>query len=184
MIIVNKRKFYSKIIILLCILLAFFAVTPIKKTIYPLKYREIIENCSREYNLDPYFVMAVIHTESRFDENANSHKGAMGLMQITEETAKWSIEHFKLDANIEDIYKPEINILIGCAYLDYLTDIFNDETETVIAAYNAGQGNVKKWLNDKRYSDDGKTLTEIPFGETKHYVIKVMKRYEIYKNLY
>ena len=104
--------------------------------------------------------------------------------KITEETAKWSIEHFKLDANIEDIYKPEINILIGCAYLDYLTDIFNDETETVIAAYNAGQGNVKKWLNDNRNSDDDKTLTEIPFGETKHYVTKVMKRYEIYKNLY
>ncbi len=184
MVIVNKQKFYSKIIILLCVIVAFFAITPIKKAVYPLEHRNIIQSCSMEYNLDPYFVMAVISAESRFDQNANSHKGAMGLMQITEQTAKWCIEHFELDADINDIYKPEVNILIGCAYLDYLADIFDGETETVIAAYNAGQGNVKNWLNDRRYSDDGKTLKVIPFDETKVYVEKVIKRYGVYKDLY
>ena len=185
MIIVSKRKFLSKILILLiCIIIAFFAVTPIKKLIYPLKHQDIITKYSEQYQLDPYLVMGVISSESRFVEAANSHKGAMGLMQLTEETATWCIEHFKLDVSIEDVYKPDVNIRIGCAYMSYLIEVFDGETGTAIAAYNAGQGNVKNWLSDKRYSDDGKTLDVIPFDETKEYVEKVMKRHEIYKDLY
>ncbi len=184
MVIVNKQKLYSKIIIAICIIIALFAATPIKKAVYPLEHRDIIESCSKQYSLDPYFVMAVISAESGFDQNAKSHKGAMGLMQLTEKTAKWCIEHFELDVDIKDIYKPEVNILIGCAYLDYLQNVFDFETQTAIAAYNAGQGNVKNWLIDRRYSDDGKTLKVIPFDETKHYVKKVTKRYKNYKKLY
>ncbi len=184
MIIVNKRKFYSKIIILLCIILAFFAATPVKKAIYPLEHREIIETNSKEYMLDPYFVMAVISAESRFDQNANSHKNAMGLMQITPDTAKWCVEQFKLDADAQNLFDPNTNILIGCAYLHYLIDVFDGYVYTAVAAYNAGQGNVRNWLTDKRYSQNGKTLDEIPFDETKDYVEKITKRYEIYKKLY
>ena len=54
----------------------------------------------------------------------------------------------------------------------------------MLAAYNAGSGNVSKWLADPRYSSDGKTLTEIPFGETKRYVNRVFNNYKIYDKLY
>lgn len=184
MIIVNKKFFCFKIIILLCIVALFFAATPIKKLVYPLEYREYIEQYSKEYKLDPYFVMAIISAESRFDESANSHKNAMGLMQITKETAKWCVEQFNLKADAANLYDPETNILIGCAYLNYLVGHFDGYAYTAVAAYNAGQGNVKGWLSDKRYSKDGKTLELIPFDETKEYVEKVEKRYETYKKLY
>lgn len=185
MVIVNKRKFYSKItIFILLILVVFLSVTPIKKAIYPLRYEDIIVKYSNEYQLDPYLVMAIISAESRFDANANSHKGAMGLMQLTEKTAKWCIERFELSLKSENIYHPQTNILIGCAYLDYLMDVFDGEIQTAVAAYNAGEGNVRKWLSDKNYSIDNKTLTDIPFEETKNYVEKVIKRYKIYKQMY
>jgi len=185
MVIVNKRKFYSKItIFILLILVVFLSVTPIKKAIYPLRYEDIIVKYSNEYQLDPYLVMAIISAESRFEENANSHKDAMGLMQVTEQTAKWCVDRFELDISSENLYNPDTNIHIGCAYMDFLIDVFDGELQTAIAAYNAGQGNVKKWLADKTYSSDGKTLSDIPFEETKNYVEKVMKRYETYKQLY
>lgn len=185
MVIVNKRKFYSKItIFIILIVVGFLSVTPIKKAIYPLRYEDIIINHSTAYELDPYLVMAVISAESRFNQNANSHKDAKGLMQITEETAKWCMDKFELDTNIENIFLPDTNIEIGCAYMSFLIDLFEGEISTAVAAYNAGQGNVKKWLSDERYSLDGKTLKQIPFEETKNYVEKVLKRYEIYKKLY
>ena len=185
MVIVNKRKFYSKItIFIILIAIGIFCISPIKKALYPLKHQDIIVKYSNEYQLDPYLVMAIISAESRFQENANSHKDAMGLMQLTEKTAKWCIERFELSLNSENIYHPQTNILIGCAYLDYLMDVFDGETQTVVAAYNAGEGNVRKWLSDKDYSKDNKTLTDIPFEETKNYVEKVMKRYNIYKQMY
>lgn len=185
MVIVNKRKFYSKItIFILLILVVFLSVTPIKKAIYPLRYEDIIVKYSNEYQLDPYLVMAIISAESRFEENANSHKDAMGLMQVTEQTAKWCVDRFELDISSENLYNPDTNIHIGCAYMDFLIDVFDGELQTAVAAYNAGQGNVKKWLSDERYSLDGKTLKQIPFEETKNYVEKVLKRYEIYKKLY
>lgn len=185
MVIVNKRKFYSKItIFILLILVVFLSVTPIKKAIYPLRYEDIIVKYSNEYQLDPYLVMAIISAESRFDANANSHKDAMGLMQVTEQTAKWCVDRFELDISSENLYNPDTNIHIGCAYMDFLIDVFDGELQTAVAAYNAGQGNVKKWLADKAYSSDGKTLSDIPFEETKNYVEKVMKRHEIYKKLY
>ena len=185
MLIVSKQKLIIKILIpVILVIVAFTAVTPIKKMIYPLKHQDIITKYSDMYKLDPYLIMGIISCESGFKENANSHKGAMGLMQIKQDTAKWCIDHFELNADIKDIYSPETNIFIGCAYMSYLIEVFDGDIETAIAAYNAGQGNVKKWLVDKRYSDDGKSLKDIPFDETKDYVEKVLKRYDTYKKLY
>lgn len=184
MIFINKKTLKAILILILCVCIGAGLVTPVKKKIYPLKYSEIIKEQSEKYQLDPYLVMAVISTESRFRENASSHRGAKGLMQITEETAKWCVEKFEIQADSKNIYQPRINIEIGCAYLEFLIELFDGKTETALAAYNAGQGNVSLWLNDKKYSADGKTLTDIPFPETKEYVEKVLKRYEIYKKLY
>jgi soluble lytic murein transglycosylase len=81
------------------------------------------------------------------------------------------------------LYDVETNIEIGCIYLEYLIDTY-ENIETALAAYNAGPGNTDKWLKDKNYSDDGKALVKIPFEETEKYVKKVLKRKNIYFDLY
>lgn len=179
-------KFIKRLIIFLlivCILLVFFK-TPILKIIYPIGYIDQIDINSQRFNVDKYLVMGVISAESRFNQNAQSQKGAMGAMQVKEDTAKWCNDTFNLGVDINNLYDPSVNITIGCAYLEYLIDMFDGDVKVALAAYNAGLGNVNKWLKDKKYSSDGKTLYNIPFEETENYVKKVLKRREIYKKLY
>lgn len=151
--------------------------------IYPLKYENYIEEYSDEYNLDKYFVMAVIKAESNY--NPKAHSGvARGLMQITESTAEWIADKMKIEFSADDIENEEINIAMGCYYIRYLKDIYNDDNTLVLAAYNAGMGNVAKWLEDENCSSDAENLDYIPFGETRRYTEKVERYYNIYKKLY
>lgn len=184
-IVLNKNKImrFLGVYILLAIV-ALLLIEPVMKAIYPLKYEEAIARYSEQYNIDPYLVMGIISAESRFEENAVSHKDAKGLMQLKEETAKWCVEKFNIDAKHKKIYEPDTNIMIGCSYLSYLIDLFDGYVPTAVAAYNAGQGNVGEWLKDKECSSDGVTLNKIPFPETDTYVEKVLKRQKIYKKLY
>ncbi len=152
----------------------------ILKYFFPDSYSAEIKEACREYSLDEYFVRSVIKAESGYNENASSGV-AHGLMQLTDETAEWISK--KTGLPYEKRYEPETNIKMGCYYLSYLSDRFTDR-KTVLSAYNAGPANVTKWLSDKRYSKNGKTLDEIPFAETKEYVKKVEKYLEVYKELY
>ena len=156
----------------------------IKKYLYPYKYEEIVNKYSYEYNLDPFLVLAVIKTESNFNKDAESSKGAKGLMQIMDSTGEWIASKLEIDNfNTNMLYEPEINIEFGCWYLNNLLKEFGD-LSLALAAYNGGSGNVTKWLNDPEYSSDGENLTYIPFKETKKYVDKVSTRYNVYKFLY
>lgn len=147
---------------------------------FPLKHSGIINEYSEEYHLDPALVCAVIKAESGFNEKAQSSKGARGLMQLMPQTIDWAVTQIPIkNFSYMDIEKPEVNIKIGCWVLNYLNDQLNSE-ELAIAAYNAGIGNVKKWLDNSDYSKDGENLHLIPYEETKKYVEKV----ELYKNIY
>ena len=176
----NKTPFYIIFGILMVFTVALLLFRPIMKIAYPVKYINLIEKYSDEYNLDKYMVMAVISAESKFDKDAVSHKNAKGLMQLKEETALWCMEQFNIASDGADIRSPELNINIGCAYLRYLTDKFK-KPDTALAAYNAGEGNVSKWLED---SKDESKLNSIPFAETKRYVDTVNKRTHVYRYLY
>lgn len=186
---INKKtikKLFGAIAIIALLLFVIISnpIEGIMKKVYPLSHRELIFDYSKDFGLDPYLVMAVISTESKFNETAQSHKEAKGLMQITESTFEWVCNKYGLDYTSESIYNPQANIHTGCAYLDFLLKSFNYDIKTALAAYNAGQGNVNKWLDDKKYSADGKALYDIPFKETKNYVETVLKRIKIYKKLY
>lgn len=147
---------------------------------FPVKHLDIIEEYSVEYDLDPAFVCAIIRTESNFRESAESGKGARGLMQLMPDTIDWAVTKIPIENfSYADIEKPEVNIKIGCWILNYLNKQLNDERLS-IAAYNAGIGNIKKWLDDPSYSLDGSNLHSIPYKETQKYVEKV----ELYKNIY
>ncbi len=152
---------------------------------YPLQHEEYVTKYSSEYKIDKYLVYAVIHTESKHDPHAVSGAGATGLMQLMEETAAWCNEEGEFGYNIpEDLTDPEANIRIGCYYLSYLLKMHNNNMETALAAYNAGEGNVKLWLEDEQYSAGDGNLKTTPYQETNDYIEKVLKSYKLYKEIY
>jgi len=157
----------------------------ILKIAYPFHYRDEVEKYSSMYQLDPYLVAAIIRNESRFNPEAISRKEAKGLMQIAPITGQWASERLELkDYNEQRLYEPDLNIMIGCWYLDILFKEFDRELPLIIAAYNAGNGNVSKWLEDPQYSRDGRVLDHIPFPETRIYLQKVSRDYNRYQIIY
>jgi len=160
-------------------------INNIAKIIFPLKYNDLIIKYSNENKIDPYLVLAIIKAESGFDPNAKSHKNAIGLMQITEKTGKWGAESLNIKGfKTSDLYDPEINIMIGCWYINTLLKEFNNNEDLAIAAYNGGSGNVNSWLKDTKYSSSGVNLDKIPFKETERYLKRVKNYRAIYKKIY
>lgn len=192
----KKRKGSALKIISILLLMAFltaviatigirYASTYVEKTLYPLEHTSYIEKYSEEYRLDKWLVISIIWVESKFDSTATSPKDARGLMQITPETGKWAAKKIGIkEFDAEELYDPETNIRIGCWYLDNLRTQFDGHLEVIVAAYNGGSGNVTKWLEDKKYSDDGVTLKKIPFEETENYVERVFTAYDRYREIY
>ncbi len=159
------------------IFLAIFGINCFYGYIFPIKFQEEISESASVFNLDQAIIYSIINVESRFDKNATSSKGAKGLMQILPSTAKYLSEELEIDSF--DLTDPKDNINLGSFYLSELLNRF-ENLETALAAYNAGPTNVANWLKDKRYSEDGKTLKDIPFSETKNYVNKFKTNFNYY----
>ncbi len=151
---------------------------------YPLEYTEFVNKAAKDYNLEPALIYGVIHTESRFNPDAGSSVGAIGLMQIMPETFEWLMEKREETGKytVDDLYKPEINIDYGSYLLRYFLDYYGNE-KCAVAAYNAGFV-VSNWLEDPNCSPDGMTLDAIPYPETSEYVVKVDKAKNKYIKLY
>jgi len=154
------------------------------RLIYPLEYKEVISHYSGKYELDPYLVSAIIYVESRFVPEACSHKGALGLMQIMPDTGSWIAKELNYrDFKRDQLYDPELNIKFGCWYLANLQYEFGDNLFIILAAYNAGSGNVTNWLK-KEWDGKGDSLVKLPFSETREYVDQVISVYQQYLRLY
>ena len=182
-----KRIFKYTLICAFAIIIFTISIKPVTtavyKVLYPLRYEEYINKYSKEYELDRFFVMALIKAESNYINDAHSSV-AHGLMQITDDTALWISEKLSIDFEPDDIVNPETNIKMGCFYLDYLLNYYKGNVKLSLAAYNAGMGNVDKWLKNPQYSKNGISLDVIPFAETKKYIEKIEKGTTIYKKLY
>jgi soluble lytic murein transglycosylase len=149
----------------------------------PLRHEDIIRQQAEAKNLDPALIAAVIYQESRFRPRESS-AGALGLMQLLPDTA-----HFIAGKTggtkftTEDLATPQINIQYGAWYLRWLLNHFDEDEVTALAAYNAGIGNVEKWL-----AASGQThITDpdqIPFAETRHYVKNVLEARDQYRSEY
>jgi len=158
-----------------------YRVYIIPKYIYPTKYIEYVNKYADEYNLEKPFVFAVIKAESGFNQNNRSKTGARGLMQIMPDTGEWAAEKIGIDNYSDDmLYDPDINIHIGCWYLRYLLDMYDENLSTALAAYNAGCGTVNKWLKDEKYSSDGQSLDNVPYDETDGYIVRTLKYNDAY----
>ncbi len=142
---------------------------------YPLHYEEIVTGHARNYDLDPALLAAVIYAESRFDADARSEAGAVGLMQLLPETAEGiAIRTGGTKFVVSDLLVPELNVRYGSWYLSNLLRRYGDE-QTALAAYHAGQGNVDEW----RAAGVG-----IQFPETRSYVTKVERARKTYADVY
>ncbi len=152
--------------------------------LYPLEYRTILFQRAAEHGLDPYLVAALIRAESRFRPGATSPQGARGLMQIMPETGKWVADQLQLPFGPDLLYDPDYNMRLGCWYLADLLNEFDGDYVLALAAYNGGRNNVKKWLNEQRWTGEHSTLEQIPFAETRHYVAIVLRDHKRYLWLY
>ncbi len=136
------------------------------------KYIDIVEKYSKEYDVDPRLVMAIIKTESGFREKVQSHMGAVGLMQLLPETANWITDQMGIEYNENMLTDSDYNIKIGTYYLRYLFNYFKSE-DLAILAYNGGPGNVSKWIESGIITSDPSSYKNIPVDETKEYIVKV-----------
>ena len=142
---------------------------------YPLHYEQIVRGHAKNYDLDPALVAAVIYQESKFNANAKSSSGAIGLMQLTPQTAEGiAIRTGGTRFRLADLYNPEINVRYGSWYLRHLLDKYGDERDA-LAAYNAGQKNVDDWRAEGK---------GIQFPETRAYVKRVEHLKHVYARAY
>jgi soluble lytic murein transglycosylase len=142
---------------------------------YPLRYQAIVRGHAQHYRLSPALLAAVIEQESKFNANARSSTGAVGLMQLQPDTAKGIALHTGgKNFVLADLNDPEINVRYGAWYLRHLLDKYHDE-RLALAAYNAGQANVDGW---RRKGED------IQFSETRAYVSRVERLKGIYRRAY
>ena len=179
-----KKTIIFLVIVLIIVGILFLSKDYILKKIYKIEYKEYVEKYSDEYNVDKFLVYSIIKIESNFNEGALSNKGACGLMQLMDKTAKEVAENLVMDYESgTTLYNPEKNIKLGIAYFSFLKKIYNKD-EVALAAYNAGSGNVDKWIKEGIIKEDGSDIENIPFKETNMYVRKILNNYEVYKKLY
>lgn len=145
--------------------------------IYPRYYSHLIKAAADKYNVEEALIYAVIKQESLFNEGIVSRSAAYGLMQITLPTARGMSQ----DITVKELSTPSANIDLGTRYLRKLLDVYEGDITKVIAAYNGGMGNVRKWTDGNTKDLDIET---IPFLETRNYTKKVINNYYKYKRFY
>lgn len=153
--------------------------------IYPVYYSNIIKENAIQFEHNPNLILAIIQTESRFSHSKTSKKGAIGLMQIMSETADWILVKGKFPNQYQNnLHIPAVNVELGSWYLRYLLELYDGNLITALAAYNAGQGTVNRWLASNEWDGSYAQLKQIPYGETRHYVQRVLYIFERYERLY
>lgn len=152
---------------------------------YPKYFVEEINSASKDAGLSPYLVMSLIREESYFNPEAKSSSGALGLMQLMLPTAQFVAKKYTLpNPTADNLFDPDSNISYGCAYLRFLDEHFNENDLLSVIAYNAGNGSVKKWLENAKYSDFDEFIENIPYTESRDYIKKVYRSYWNYTNIY
>lgn len=189
----TKGKKNKVIIIALFLVLIVVLLGPIgfgekmMKIMYSKKYENLVVIYSEKYQVDSDLIFALIKAESNFNSSAVSGKGAKGLMQLMEETAKDVSK--KTDLKIEPdeigekLLQADVNIELGTKYISILLEKYNN-TAIALTAYNAGIGTVDNWIEKGVIKKDGEDIQNIPYKETNNYVRKILRDYKIYKNLY
>lgn len=181
-------KFIGKVIgyILLAILLAIvlsYGIIAYQTSRTKINYQDQITETSENFNIDPLLTASIVKVESDFDNDAQSHQGAQGLMQLLDDTARHSAEVIGMDYYPEKLNDIDYNLKLGVGYYNYLIKYYNNQ-KLALAAYNGGVGNIDKWINDGILDKENPDISKIPFEETRQYVTKVESTYDVYKTFY
>ena len=183
----NKKILVCGLIILILIVFLIVLKNKIQRIFYPKLHEEFVSMYSDEYGVDENLVFAVIKAESNFQEDAVSHKDALGLMQIMKETAEDVARKYNIEIDFNnserEILNVQNNIKIGTKYLAVLLEKYKN-IEVAVAAYNAGIGTVDNWIEKEIIKSDGSDIENIPYKETNNYVRKILRNYKIYQDLY
>ncbi|HWV16029.1 MAG TPA: transglycosylase SLT domain-containing protein [Cellvibrio sp.] len=149
---------------------------------FPLVYPENIRNAARQTSVNEHMIFAITRQESAFKSDAKSIAGALGLMQLLPSTAKETARKNGMTFKEQDLLQPERNITLGSQYLDQLLGSFSGNRILAAAAYNAGPGRVRKWLNkeDAEKLPYDVWIETIPFKETRTYVQNILSYSVIY----
>ena len=176
----NAKKLLIILVAIILIVIVVICINKLMiKTLYKKDYSEYVIKYSQKYEVDENLIYALIKAESNFKADAVSNKNAQGLMQLMFATAEEVANKNGIELTEENILDPEININIGTKYISTLLEKY-ECVELAIAAYNAGIGNVDKWIEKGIIKSDGSDIENIPFKETNTYVRKIMRDYKIY----
>ena len=151
---------------------------------FPLPYQNLVTIYAGQRSLDPLFVQAMIREESSFNPGAVSRRGALGLMQIMPETGAWIARQLDEEFTPARLFAPVDNIRFGTWYLAALRTEFHGDLVKTLVAYNAGSRRVHSWLADGTWDGRLGNLGDLPYAETRRYVIKILRSYRAYRFLY
>ena len=171
---------------MVAVVVAVILAMPLFKSAYnsitlPLAYAPVIRQEAAQKHLDPALIAAVIYAETKFNAR-RSPAGAEGLMQIEPGTAEFLAHRSGATTfRVSDLGTPEVNIAYGSYYLRYLLDEYGGSKTLALAAYNGGEANVNRWV---ARNGRGMTVDEIPFPETRAYVLRVIKAQRDYRQQY
>lgn len=192
-----KRKIQQRrIVSCFCVALFIFVVSlsayfilqfePVHRSyfyVYP--YHDTVMKYASMYRVDSNLTAAVIKNESKFRREVHSHRGAVGLMQLMPDTAKWIAGQLgDTEYSEQGLHEPDRNIRYGTWYLSTLQKEFYGNDVLALAAYNAGRGNVQEWIKEKDWPKDFSDIDAIPFEETRDYVRQVLTDQKKYRELY
>lgn len=181
-----KQGYINKIVIFLILSSLFFIFVnsnfdlwTVRRNFEQIEYQAEIEKYAEEFAIEEELLAALIYVESRFNNHSMSSKGAVGLMQIMPSTATWIAEELgHSNFQLSDLNDPELNIKFGSWYFAYLYQKFDKNLIQTIAAYNAGENNVRIWINN---GWEGNINTALPFEETDNFVRRVISTKNYYK---
>lgn len=182
------KKYIRPALLLILVLVILFNILKIPniilKQVYPQKYNEYVTKYAEQYKVDSLLIYAIIKAESNFKPNIKSSSNAMGLMQLMEETAIETASKVGIEYTEGCLYDAEININLGIKYYSELLKEYDNNYLLALTAYNAGTGNLKKWIEQGIINPDGSNIENIPYKETNNYVRKIVRDYNIYKDIY
>jgi soluble lytic murein transglycosylase len=168
---------------------------PVLRIIFPEEYLASVSRESKSTGVAPEWIFSVIRQESSFRYDVKSPANAVGLMQLLPTTAaELAKDHRLKDYNADSLLDPEVNIKLGSIYLARLTKTFNGNFPLALAAYNTGQGRMRRWLSSRRDLgplENSRTsapevevwIDEMPWDETSFYVKAILRNWMIYRLL-
>lgn len=193
---IERKMQQRRIVSCFCVALFIFVVSlsayfilqfePVQRSyfyVYP--YHDTVMKYASMYRVDSNLTAAVIKNESKFRREVHSHRGAVGLMQLMPDTAKWIAGQLgDTEYSEQGLHEPDRNIRYGTWYLSTLQKEFYGNDVLALAAYNAGRGNVQEWIKEKDWPKDFSDIDAIPFEETRDYVRQVLNDQKKYRELY